>query len=155
MTYLDTSALVKRFVSEAGSNEVQALLTGPEPIASATIAYPELYSGLTRRHREGGLSQLQYGLACRRFERDWLALVKVELAAEILSSARGLIQRHGLSALDAIHLASALGLQAAANERVTFVAADQRLLRAAAVLAWPAPATWPRLRSTRAATASW
>ena len=98
MTYLDTSALVKRVVLEAGSNEVQALLTGPEPIASATIAYPELHSGLTRRHREGGLSQLQYRLACRRFERDWLALVKVELAAEILSSALGLIQRHGLRA---------------------------------------------------------
>ncbi len=132
MTYLDTSALVKRVVLEAGSNEVQALLAGADPIASATIAYAELYSGLTRRHREGGLSQLQYRLACRRFERDWLALVKVELAAEILSSARGLIQRHGLRAFDAIHLASALGLQAAANERVTFVAADQRLLRAAA-----------------------
>jgi hypothetical protein len=37
-----------------------------------------------------------------------------------------------MRAFDAIHLASALGLQAAANEPVTFVAADQRLLRAAA-----------------------
>jgi predicted nucleic acid-binding protein len=132
VTYLDTSALVKRFVSEAGSSEIRSLLTGDEPIASATIAYAELYSGLTRRHREGVLSQLQYRLACRRFERDWMALVKVELGAEILSSARGLIQRHSLRAFDAIHLASALGLQAAANEPVTFVAADQRLLRAAA-----------------------
>lgn len=106
MTYLDTSALVKRFVSEAGSREIRSLLTGNEPIASATIAYAELYSGLTRRHREGVLSQLQYRLACRRFERDWMALVKVELGAEILSSARGLIQRHSLRAFDAIHLAS-------------------------------------------------
>lgn len=132
MTYVDTSALVKRFVSEAGSREVQSLLTGGEPIASATIAYAELYSGLTRRHREGALSPSQYQLACRRFERDWMALVKVELGAEILSSALGLIQRHGLRAFDAIHLASALGLQAAANEPVTFMAADQRLLQAAA-----------------------
>ena len=98
MTYLDTSALVKRFVSEAGSSEIQSLLTRGGPVASATIAYAELYSGLTRRHREGGLSQLQYRLACRRVERDWTALVKVELGAEILSSARGLIQRHGLRA---------------------------------------------------------
>jgi uncharacterized protein len=132
VTYLDTSALVKRFVSEVGSSEVQNLLTAGDPVASATIAYPELYSGLTRRHREGALSQLQYRLACRRVERDWTALVKVELGAEILTSARGLIQRHGLRAFDAIHLASALGLQAAANEPVTFVAADARLLRAAA-----------------------
>ncbi len=61
-----------------------------------------------------------------------MALVKVEVGAEILNSARGLIQRHSLRAVDAIHLASALGLQAAANEPVTFVAADQRLLQAAA-----------------------
>jgi len=132
VTYLDTSALVKRFVSEAGSSEVQDLLTAGEPVACATIAYAELYSGLTRRHREGVLSQLQYRLACRRVESDWMALVKVELGADILILARGLIQRHGLRAFDAIHLASALGLQAAANEPVTFVAADQRLLRAAA-----------------------
>jgi predicted nucleic acid-binding protein len=132
VTYVDTSALVKRFVSEAGSREVQSLLTRGKPIASATIGYAELYSGLTRRHREGALSLSQYQLACRRFEKDWMALVKVELGAEILSSARGLIQRHSLRAFDAIHLASALGLQAAANEPVTFVAADQRLLQAAA-----------------------
>jgi predicted nucleic acid-binding protein len=130
--YLDTSALVKRFVSEPGSRQVQSLLTRTEPIASATIAYPELYSGLTRRHREGVLSPLQYRLACRRFERDWMALVRVELGADILRLARSLIQRHTLRAFDAIHLASALGLQQAANEPVTFVAADQRLLRAAA-----------------------
>jgi predicted nucleic acid-binding protein len=132
VTYLDTSALVKRFVFEAGSGEVQSLLTGDDPVASATIAYAELYSAMTRRHREGVLTQLQYRLACKRFERDWLALVKVELGVEVLSSARSLIQRHGLRAFDAIHLASALGLQAAANERVTFVAADQRLVQAAA-----------------------
>jgi len=131
VTYLDTSALVKRFVLEAGSSKVQSLLADDEPVASATIAYAELYSGLTRRHREGVLSRLQYRLACRRVERDWMAVVKVELGADILASARELIQRHGLRAFDAIHLASALGLQAAANEPVTFVAADQRLLRAA------------------------
>jgi len=31
VTYLDTSALVKRFVSEAGSGDVQDLLTGKSP----------------------------------------------------------------------------------------------------------------------------
>jgi predicted nucleic acid-binding protein len=132
VTYLDTSALVKRFVSEAGTKEVQSLQAKGEPVASATIAYVELYSGLTRRHREGVLSQLHYRRACRSFERDWMAIVKVELSDEILNSARSLIQRHALRAFDAVHLASALGLQAAVNSPVTFVAADRRLLRAAA-----------------------
>src|SRR5262249_12815825 len=72
LTYLDTSALVKRFVSEAGSSEVQDLLIGGQPVACATIAYAELHSGLARRHREGALSQLEYRLVCRRFETDWM-----------------------------------------------------------------------------------
>ena len=39
MIYLDTSALVKRFVAELGSREVQTLMTTSGPMASATIAY--------------------------------------------------------------------------------------------------------------------
>jgi len=130
--YLDTSALVKRFVLEAGSSQIQNLLTEARPVACATIGYVELYSGLTRRHREGAFSPLEYRRVCRRFEVDWMSVVKVELGAEILNSARGLTQRHGLRAFDGVHLASALGLQSATGEPVTFVAADQRLLRAAA-----------------------
>ena len=132
MIYLDTSALVKRLVAELGSREVQTLMTTSGPMASATIAYAELYSGLTRRQRERALSGVQYRVACRRIETDWAALVKVELGMDILNASRDLIERHGLRAFDAIHLASALALRAAMNEAVTFVAAEQRLLRAAA-----------------------
>lgn len=111
---------------------MQRILKRGEPVASATIAYAELYSGLTRRYREGDLSELQYRRVCRHVEQDWMAMVKVELGSEILSSVRVLVERHTLRGFDAIHLASALGLQAAANASVTFVAADHRLLRAAA-----------------------
>lgn len=131
MTYFDTSALVKRFVLEAGSETVQRLILRGRPIASATIAYAETYSRLTRRHREGALSPREYRSVCQRFERDWMEVLKVELRVEVLMSARALIQRHGIRAFDAIHLASALGLQAAADEPVAFVASDDRLLRAA------------------------
>ena len=131
MTYLDTSALIKRFVSEEGSGVVGRLIAAGRPIASATIAYAELYSGVTRRHREGDLSRLQYRLVCRHIETDWMAMVKVELGPEVLASARTLIERHALRGFDAIHLASALGLQGALNGKVTFVASDRRLLQAA------------------------
>ena len=131
MIYLDTSALVKRFVAETGSGTVQGLILRQRPVACATIAYAETYAGLKRRHREGALSAGQYRLACRRFERDWLEILKVELRAEVLTAARALSQRHTLRGFDAIHLASALTLQAAAHEPVTFVAADERLVQAA------------------------
>ncbi len=131
MNYLDTSALIKRFVNEKGSSLAQSLVQQSGPIATATIAYAEVFSGLTRKLREKHLSKALYGLACRQFDRDWPAYVRVELNEEILFLARDLIQRQPLRGFDAVHLASALSLRNALGERITFVAADGRLLKAA------------------------
>ena len=131
MNYLDTSALIKRFVSEKGSSLILALIKQNESIATAKIAYAEIYAGLTRKLREGGLSNSRYALACRQFESDWNAYIRVDLQDAILLRARDLIQRHPMRGFDAVHLASALSLKDALDEEMTFVAADGRLLRAA------------------------
>jgi predicted nucleic acid-binding protein len=131
MIYLDTSALVKRFVAEAASDRVQRLILEEGFIATATIAYAEIYSGLTRKRREGELSDSDYEFACRQFEMDWEAYLRVELSHEILLVSRELIQRYPLRAFDAVHLASAVYLEKALGEPVSFVAADRRLLEAA------------------------
>lgn len=131
MNYLDTSALIKRFVSEKGSPLILTLIKRNEPIATAKIAYAEIYAGLTRKLREGGLSNAQYALACRQFESDWNAYLRIELQDTILLRARDLIKRHPLRGFDAVHLASALNLKDSLGEETTFVAADERLLRAA------------------------
>ncbi|RMH08707.1 MAG: hypothetical protein D6704_02605, partial [Nitrospirae bacterium] len=68
---------------------------------------------------------------CRQVERDWSGWIKVELHDKVLVLARDLIQRHALRGFDAIHLASALSLQAGLGEEITFVAADERLLQVA------------------------
>jgi uncharacterized protein len=137
LTYFDTSALIKRFVVEKGSPEVRRLVDYEKTVATATVAYAEAYAGLTRRYRERGLSRRQYASACEQFETEWGAYVRVELHAEVLSAARSLIQRHGLRGVDGVHLASAVVLQRGLGEAVTFVAADDRLLRAAAAERMP------------------
>lgn len=130
MIYLDTSALIKRYVVEKGSERTGDLLR--QGLAgTATIAYAEFYSGLTRRRREEDISEPHYAFASREFEEDWPAYLHVELQQEVLEMARTLIQRHSLRAFEAIHLASALGLKERLNEDITLVAADDRLLRAA------------------------
>lgn len=130
MTYLDTSALIKRFVAEKGSPLIRSIVAAPESVATAKIAYAEVYAGLRRRKREGSLPEAQYHLACRQFERDWRAYVRVDLLDEVLFLARDLIQRHPLRGFDAIHLASALSLQNSLGKGITFAAADERLLLA-------------------------
>jgi predicted nucleic acid-binding protein len=129
---LDTSALVKRFVDEPGSAAVDRYILVRDPVATASIAYAELYSALTRKRREGDLSEEKYALACRQLEEEWQSYSSVELREDILHSARDLIQRHAIRAADGIHLASALQFQAGVGQAVTFVAVDNRLLRAAA-----------------------
>ena len=131
MTYFDTSALIKRFVNEKGSGLVQSILQRRDPIATAKIAYAEIFAGLTRKLREGHVSRSEYDRTCRQVERDWPAYLRVELQDSTLLLARDLIQRHPLRGFDAVHLASAVSLKSALGEEITFAAADERLLRAA------------------------
>ena len=131
MIYLDTSALIKRFVNERGSLLVRSLVQRDRAVATAKIAYAEMFAGLTRKLRERNLSKTQYNLACRQFDRDWHAYIRVELGDDILGLARDLIQRHPLKGFDAVHLASALSLKIALDEEITFAATDARLLKAA------------------------
>lgn len=131
MIYLDTSALIKFFVVEKGSVLVADLVRRRGPTATATIAYAEVYSGLTRRLREGYCSKSQYLAISRQFEKEWVSFIRVELGDEVLGLARDLIRRYPLRAFDAIHLASTLTLKTGLQEDLTFVAADSRLLRAA------------------------
>lgn len=132
MIYLDTSALIKRFVAEVGSETVNELMASTPPVATAKIAFAEVHAGLKRKHREGFLSGRDYALSVRQFEDDWESYIRVDLRDEILRLARDLIRQHPLRGFDAIHLASALSVKRALGEDFAFAGADVRLLRAAA-----------------------
>lgn len=119
-------------MEETGSDAVDRLVRDGSPIASATIAYAETYSGLARRHRDGDLPSADFARACEQFEQDWVGYLKVQLGEDVLGAARTVIQRHALRGFDGIHLASALTLQGSWGDRVVVAGADQRLLRAAA-----------------------
>jgi predicted nucleic acid-binding protein len=132
MKYLDSSAIIKRFAKEKGSELVRRIIEEEGPIATAKIAYAEIHSGLAREKRERILTPAQYDRICRQFELDWLAYVRLELTDEVLLIARELIRRYPLRGFDAIHLASALILQTNLGEPITFAGADERQLQAAA-----------------------
>lgn len=131
MTYLDTSALIKRFIAERGSDVVRRVFAEGRPVATARIAYAEVHAALARRQREGDLLREAYRSAVRQFERDWTGYIRVELHEDILRGVRTLVGRHPLRAYDAVHLASALHLRNSLGEDLTFAASDERLLTAA------------------------
>lgn len=130
MIYLDTSALIKRYVVERGSPIVQKLVSGRDAIATSMVAFAEVYSGLMRKRREGLLTPRAYAAARRQFEAEWNAYTLVSVGQELLDLASNLIEKHPLRGFDAIHLASGVRLQTDLEAEVTLAAADDRLLRA-------------------------
>jgi len=131
MYYWDTSALVKQFIQEIGTNEALALRSDAPPHATATIAYTETFSAFHRRVRESALKEPHYHEVVRRFLQEWPAYVRVNLDESILERSRALLERYPLRTLDSIHLASAIELQDQLNEPSVVISADAQLLRAA------------------------
>ena len=131
MIYLDTSALVKRYVKEKGSERVNSFFAEEEPITTAKIAYAEALAAFSRRKREGYIAEKDCVLLCHRFNSEWEAYLVVELSDEILKATRGLIDEYPLRGFDAIHLASALLIRNSLKKGITFVCSDRNLLHAA------------------------
>jgi uncharacterized protein len=131
MNYFDTSALIKQFVEESGSMRVEALIAAEPQIATSKVAYAEVHAGLTRKWREGAMTEAIYQRTSRLFDSEWAAYIRLDLVEPLLTLTRDLLQRHPLRGFDAIHLASAIQLQQQLSEATQFVASDRRLLTAA------------------------
>ena len=65
--YLDTSALVKLYVKEPGSQAVRALLEKAQIVSTSRVAYVEMRAGLARKLRQGELSEEKYEHALSDF----------------------------------------------------------------------------------------
>jgi len=133
--FIDTSAVAKRYLLEAGSTWVRSWI---EPgaghvIVIADLTPVEMFSVLARKRRENTLSASDLTIAQTDFlghvEREYLS---VSLDAPLLTQARILVNLYPLRALDATQLAAALRFTTMLGEPITFVSADNNLLAAAA-----------------------
>jgi predicted nucleic acid-binding protein len=130
--YLDTSALVKLYVLEPDSDEVRARVSKAERVATSRVAYPEARAAFARRQREGAIADTELRSVVSDLERDFKALVVVELQAGVARLAGELSERHALRGFDAIHVACALDLWTLLGSRPAFCSYDARQLAAAA-----------------------
>ena len=124
LAYFDTSALVKRYVTEPGSNSVRLLLRTHRVVSSVLVRL-ESVSAVRRRHTEGQLTNAQQQRLLRRIEADDASWELVPIGDEVVEGARRLLLAHQLRTLDAIHLASA-SIVAAEGVQMPFVTADHR-----------------------------
>ncbi len=131
MIYFDSSALVKRYIEEEGSDKVNALLKEESFAVVSRLAYPEILAAITRRHKAGDIETRGFERIKKAFKADWASLAVVEMHKEVFQFIDEVIAKHALKGADSIHLSTALWLKKTTKENVVFVASDLELLKAA------------------------
>lgn len=134
--YVDTSALVKRYVVESHS---ELVLDAEHPLVVSELARLELASALWKRGRTDARLADTVPVLLDAFEVDiagWgeqpPVVQLVRLDARVMDVARRLVARHELGSLDALHLATAEVVRVQVDSAVAMVAFDTRLRAAAA-----------------------
>ena len=138
--YLDASALVKRYVTEAGSKDVISLTAAAEAVATSLISRAEVAAALARAVRLGVLDKDGGARAQRRFSREWPDIARIPVGEMLVSLAETLAWSHGLRGYDAVQLASALTWQDSIGQHVVLATFDRQLWEAstqAGLHAWP------------------
>ena len=129
--YFDASALVKLYIYEEGSEQVDEVIAQAEMIGTSLIAYPETLSALCRRFRECLFDLKVYNQIRRAFEKDWQRIHVIDFSPQISQSAGKLIHQHGIRTLDAIHLVTAMEFKSWLSTPLTFLCFDDKLSKAA------------------------
>ena len=110
-TYVDTSALVKRYVAEVGSAWVRRLVARPvhQVLYTAALTEVEVRSALQRLVREGRVDTAQAQRLTRRLGQHCTQRYQLlRITRPVIAEAGRLVETHPLRAYDAVQLACAL-----------------------------------------------
>lgn len=136
--FCDTSALVKRYVSETGAAWLISTLHPnlKQRIYIAQITIVEIVSAITRREKGGSTTPQEAVNALNQFEQDWKTEITIiDFSAKLVNDATVLARKYALRGYDAVQLATVLEVH---NERtalgllpLTLLSADTDLNAAA------------------------
>lgn len=133
--YLETSALVKLYIRESGTERLLALAarSSGNQVAIVSIAQIELRSAVRRRERNGEISAEVANQLLVAFRRHLeTRFITQHVTDFVIDLASELIDRYALRAFDALQLAGYLGWKVSSGTDVPFfVCADRVLLEAA------------------------
>jgi predicted nucleic acid-binding protein len=124
--YVDSSALLKRYVDEGDSDAADALLRADDALLTARHAIVEVRRNLARL-----LSGRDLADARKAFAEDLASFSIIELDEVTCESAASIAEAFGVRTLDALHLGAA---QRIADAGVGFLTCDLRQAQAARAL---------------------
>ena len=146
MLYLDSSALVKHYVREPGTDSLNARVAAEEnaghSLFTSALTFAEVHHALANKLKAKTLSAVAFHQAKQSFEMDWMnQLTIIELGPNILGFTPEIFARTALKSSDAVHLASAFWIRdlfrlsskyGPRGAKVTFATSDRSLAQAAA-----------------------
>ena len=88
ITYLDASALVKRYVAAAGSDDVNALIGEATALGPAVISRAEMAAALAKAARVTLVTRDAAAAALTAFNGDWEDMIRLQLTEALAARAR-------------------------------------------------------------------
>ena len=138
--YLDTSAMVKRYVIEAHSDEVVDQIEQAELVGSIVLTRVEIAAALSKAVRQDWIERNEAEAVWRVFLGHWPSFTKLVITPGVLDRAAELAWEPGLRGYDALHLAAALTWQETLETPLTLATFDRELWLAARKMGM---AVWP------------
>ncbi len=124
--FVDTSSLVKRYIEEPGSSEIDNCFINADEIFVSSVTHIELTAALTRRYSDKSIDKQSYNKALKEFEAELVYFKIIPFSDTFENSAVQIIKKHTMKTLDAIQLSSAL-----ASKADQFITSDKRLFNIA------------------------
>jgi predicted nucleic acid-binding protein len=128
--YFDTSALLKRYLDEDGSDEVNDLFLKDNLYGSLSLTQVEMSASFQKAVRMKLISANKASDALKDFLEDWQSFTRLRVTAAVIEKATDIAWKYSLRGYDSLHLASALLWQETLDVKITFAAFDNDLLLA-------------------------
>lgn len=132
--YLDSSAWLKRYFQEPGSEWMLRRFESGGPLASSVLGYVEVASALARQQAPRKLEEATLAGLQQQLDADWGDLIGLPLTDEVVGRAVRLARGYKLRGADAVHLATALGVSdvlTGSGDSLVLIASHEDLLAAA------------------------
>lgn len=131
IVYFDASALVKRYLIEAGTAELGQFSRAMTLAGTSLLSRAEVSAAIARAARLGLTPADQALKALHSFRDHWRGFLRIRAEETTMAMADELAWDQGLRGYDAVHLASALQWRESLNQSPTFATFDKQLWEAA------------------------
>ena len=129
--YLDASTLVKRYIQEKGSQDVNAWIEAADMVVTGLISRVEVAAAIARAGRMKLITPDESLAALDQLRSIWESFQRLPITENTVVHGDALAVEHDLRGYDATHLACALIWQETLGMPVTLASFDSQLIKVA------------------------